>query len=114
MRKGLKAEAIYARLDVLERLRMPCEVNMIFFDPYLTLVGVRSNLALLEHIGRSKYLSYSHAFPFNELKPFAWSPVAARLRVKGCWTKQLIPRGSGILRSPSLRCSCVDCGATFR
>lgn len=81
--KGIRAETVPAALGMLEELELPCEVNLIFFEPYLTLSGVRSNLALLEYVGSRKYLSYSDAFPFNELKPFSWSPVATRLRSEG-------------------------------
>ncbi len=58
-------------------------MNLIFFDPLLTLDGVRRNLALLDYVRRSEYLSYSTAFPLNELRPFSWSPVAAALRASG-------------------------------
>lgn len=83
LQKGIKVEAIYPTLQLIEELEIPCQVNLIFFDPYLTLPGVRSNLTLLEYLRDSKYLSYSSAFPFNELKPFPWSRVADQLRTEG-------------------------------
>lgn len=81
--KGIRAENIYSTLEDLERLQLPTEINLIFFDPYTTLASVRRNLALLEYLNGKQYLFYSNAFPFNELKPFPWSRVAARLRSEG-------------------------------
>jgi hypothetical protein len=81
--KGIRAAAIEPTFGLLEALRIPCEVNMIFFDPYLTLTGVRRNLALIGRLRDSALLSYSDAFPFRELKPFAWSRVARTLRRDG-------------------------------
>jgi hypothetical protein len=83
LRKGLQAEAIYPTLALLEEMRMPCEINMIFFDPHLTLDGVRRNLEVLDYVRCSEYLSYSDAFPLNELKPFRWSRVAVALSAEG-------------------------------
>lgn len=83
LNKGIRAETIYSVLEDLERLQLPSEVNLIFFDPYTTLAGVRRNLALIEYLNSKNYLFYSNAFPFNELKPFPWSRVAARLRSEG-------------------------------
>jgi len=62
---------------------------MIFFDPTLALDGVRQNLALLDRLSRSHYLSYSDAFPFNELRVFGWPPVAERLRAERLLNCQL-------------------------
>jgi len=81
--KGLRADAIYPVLELLEGMGIRCEVNLIFFDPYATLEGVRKNLALLDYLRKSEYLSYSDAFPFNELTAFPWSRVAAMLRNDG-------------------------------
>jgi hypothetical protein len=74
---------IEAALDLVEQLPLTCEVNLIFFDPYVTLAGVRDSLALLERIRRSEHLVYSDAFPFNELLAFPWAPVSRRLRRDG-------------------------------
>ena len=81
--KGLRADAIYPTLGLLERMGIRCEVNLIFFDPYATLEGVRKNLALLEYLRNSQHLSYSDAFPFNELNAFPWSRTARVLRKSG-------------------------------
>jgi len=78
--KGMKSDVIYPTLNLLERIGIQCQVNLIFFDPYITLAGVKGNLELLEHLRSSEYLSYSDAFPFNELRAFAWSRVASILR----------------------------------
>lgn len=78
--KGMRSEIIYPTLDLLERMGLQCQVNLIFFDPYLTLDGVKSNLELLDHLRKSEYLSYSDAFPFNELTAFPWSRVRKALR----------------------------------
>jgi anaerobic magnesium-protoporphyrin IX monomethyl ester cyclase len=83
LRKGLRADAIYPALHMLEGLGIRCEVNMIFFDPLLTLEGVRKNLKLLDYLRRSEHLSYSDAFPFTELHAFRWSPVSDTLRAAG-------------------------------
>jgi radical SAM superfamily enzyme YgiQ (UPF0313 family) len=50
LRKGLRAAAIYPALRMLEELGIRCEVNMIFFDPWLTIEGVRKNLELLDYL----------------------------------------------------------------
>ena len=78
--KGMKSDIIYPTLSLLERMGLQCQVNVIFFDPYVTLEGVKSNLALLEYLRNSECLSYSDAFPFNELTAFPWSRVASILR----------------------------------
>lgn len=83
LKKGIKATAIYPKLRLLEELQIRCEVNMIFFDPRVTLAGVRKNLELLDYVRRSEYLSYSDAFPFTELQAFPWSPVSRSLRAEG-------------------------------
>ena len=88
LQKGFKTEIIYPTLKLIEDMEIPCQVNLIFFDPYTTLPGVRSNLALLEYLRDSPYLSYSSAFPFNELKPFPWSRIAARLKAGGLLDEQ--------------------------
>jgi anaerobic magnesium-protoporphyrin IX monomethyl ester cyclase len=93
LRKGMRVGVIHPTLALLEELEVPSEVNLIFFDPLITLEGVRRNLALLEYVRRSEYLSYSTAFPFNELRPFSWSPVARSLRAKG-----LLDEASGACR----------------
>ncbi len=82
-RKGQKADAIYGSLGLFEELEIPCEVNLIFFDPYLTLAGARANLELLRYVQGSKFLSYSDAFPFCELMAFPWTPVSRQLRGDG-------------------------------
>jgi hypothetical protein len=81
-RKGQKAEAIYRTLGLFERLDISCEVNLIFFDPYLSLSGVRANVELLRYVRGLKCLAYSDAFPFSELKAFPWTPVARQLRAE--------------------------------
>ena len=81
--KGLRVDAIYPTLGLLDRMGIRCEVNLIFFDPYATLEGVRKNLALLEYLRNSQHLSYSDAFPFNELNAFPWSRTARVLRKSG-------------------------------
>jgi hypothetical protein len=81
--KGIRPEAIPPALDVLNDLHISVEINMIFFDPHISLKGVRRNLDLLEYVRQQEFLFYSNAFPFNELKVFPWSPVAARLRKEG-------------------------------
>jgi radical SAM family protein len=77
--KGMKSEIIYPTLSLLESMGLQCQVNLIFFDPNVTLEGVKSNLALLGYLRNSEYLSYSDAFPFNELTAFPWSRVASTL-----------------------------------
>ena len=81
--KGVKGEQIYPALEILDKLEIKTEINMIFFDPYLTMDGVRTNLAFIQYIYEKDRLSYTSAYPFNELKPFSWSPVANRLRSEG-------------------------------
>jgi radical SAM superfamily enzyme YgiQ (UPF0313 family) len=81
--KGLRAESIYPTLSLLEELEIRTEINLIFFDPYINMKGVRDNVALLEYVKNSEYLSYSDAFPFNELIAFPWSRVSAVLRRDG-------------------------------
>ncbi len=83
LNKGLNAEDIYPTLKLIEELQIACEINLIFFDPYLTLQGVRRNLALIDYLHNKDCFSYSNAFPFNELKPFPWSKVAGRLKSEG-------------------------------
>jgi hypothetical protein len=83
LQKGCTVPRIEAALDLIERLPLTCEVNLIFFDPYATLAGVRSNLALIERVRTSEHLVYSDAFPFNELRAFPWAPVSRRLRQDG-------------------------------
>jgi radical SAM superfamily enzyme YgiQ (UPF0313 family) len=78
--KGLKARMIRPALALLEKLGINTEINLIFFEPYMSLADVQKNLAFLKQLRQRRHLFYSNAFPFNELKPFAWSPVAARLR----------------------------------
>jgi radical SAM superfamily enzyme YgiQ (UPF0313 family) len=87
--KGIRPAAIESTLDLLVDLRIACEVNMIFFDPTLTLAGVRRNLALIERLRASEYLSYSDAFPFRELSPFCWSRVARTLRAEGLLNEEI-------------------------
>jgi radical SAM superfamily enzyme YgiQ (UPF0313 family) len=81
--KGLLVEDIYPTLEFLDELEIKVEVNMIFFDPYLSLKGVRSNLGLLEYLKKKDRFFYSSSFPFNELKPFYWSPIAKQLKSEG-------------------------------
>lgn len=81
--KGLRVEQIYPTLELLNEQRVKVEINMIFFDPYLTLEGVRNNLALLEYLREKDLFFYSSSFPFNELKPFSWSPIANQLKAEG-------------------------------
>jgi radical SAM superfamily enzyme YgiQ (UPF0313 family) len=75
-KKGLRAEEIYPALAMLEELKIETEVNLIFFDPYMTLDEVNGNLRLLHDIKDSAYVRYSNSFAFNELKPFAWTPIS--------------------------------------
>ena len=82
-KKGLRVEQIYPTLELLDELKVKVEINLIFFDPHLTLEGVRSNLALIEYIREKDMFYYSSSFPFNELKPFSWSPIAKQLRTEG-------------------------------
>ena len=79
-KKGFSKEQIYHALELLDELKIKVEINMIFFDPYLTLEGVRSNLALFEFIRNKELFFYSSSFPFVELKPFPWSPIAKKLK----------------------------------
>jgi radical SAM family protein len=81
--KGHRAEHVYPKLRMLEELGLACEVNLIFFDPYTTLAGVRRNLELLAYVRDSRHLAYSDAFPFNELRVFSWSRVRSRLLADG-------------------------------
>jgi radical SAM superfamily enzyme YgiQ (UPF0313 family) len=81
--KGLLVEDIYPTLEFLDELKIKVEVNMIFFDPYLSLKGVRSNIGLLEYLKKKDRFFYSSSFPFNELKPFCWSPIAKQLKSEG-------------------------------
>lgn len=79
-RKGLRAKDIWPTLEKLEKLKIQTEVNLIFFNPYMSLSEVRDNLKFIKSLKRKKYLQYSSAFPFNELKPFAWAPITAQLK----------------------------------
>lgn len=81
--KGHKAEWVYPKLRILEDLGLACEINLIFFDPSTTLAGVRRSLDLLAYIRDSRHLTYSDAFPFNELRVFSWSRVRSRLMADG-------------------------------
>jgi len=38
--KGIKAAAIFPRLEIVRTLKLTWEVNLIFFAPHLTLAGV--------------------------------------------------------------------------
>jgi anaerobic magnesium-protoporphyrin IX monomethyl ester cyclase len=89
LQKDITVTQIDRALSVLEEVGVPCEVNLIFFDPYTTLDGIRRNLDLLDRIRESDRLGYSDAFPFNELVAFPWSRVATRLTSEG-----LLPGGS--------------------
>lgn len=82
-KKGLEVEQIYPTLEFLDELKIKVEINMIFFDPHISLEGVRSNLALLEFLREKDLFFYSSSFPFNELKPFSWSPIAKQLKAEG-------------------------------
>lgn len=81
--KGLRVEQIYPTLELLDELKVKVEINMIFFDPHLSLEGVRTNLTLLEYLREKDLFFYSSSFPFNELKPFSWSPIAKQLKAEG-------------------------------
>jgi radical SAM superfamily enzyme YgiQ (UPF0313 family) len=85
--KGVKVEQIYPALEILDKLELKTEINMIFFDPYLNMDGVRGNLAFIQYIYEKDRLSYTSAYPFNELKPFPWSPVANRLKSENLLNK---------------------------
>jgi hypothetical protein len=81
--KDITVAQVQAALELLSETRIPCEVNLIFFDPYVTLDGVRRNLMLLDYLRQSDTLAYSDAFPFNELMAFPWSRVGGRLQSEG-------------------------------
>jgi len=81
--KGVRAEQIYPALKILDKLEIKAEINMIFFDPYLTMEGLRDNLAFMHYVYEKDRLSYTSAYPFNELKPFPWSPITKRLQAEG-------------------------------
>jgi hypothetical protein len=81
--KGYMVDTIYPTLDLIEELRLPCEVNMIFFEPHMTLSAVRANLAFFKYLRDKEYIFYSDAFPFNILYASHWSRVAARLKSEG-------------------------------
>ena len=79
--KNIQVENIYRLLDQLEKRKIKTEVNMVFFDPYMTLAEVRQNLKFIKYINKTKYISYSQAFPFNELKVYPWTPLREKLRL---------------------------------
>jgi hypothetical protein len=81
--KGHRPDQIYPAFRLLERLGLPCQINLIVFGPYATVPSVRADLQLLEYVRDSEVLSYSDAFPFNGLRAFPWSRVAVRLRREG-------------------------------
>lgn len=77
--KGYRAEAIYPALEVVNELGIACEVNLIFFEPTMTVADVRLNLDFVEHLAKREWIGYSDGFPFKALHVAPWSPVAARL-----------------------------------
>jgi radical SAM superfamily enzyme YgiQ (UPF0313 family) len=82
-KKQIKVEGIFDALNLLEKLRIKTQVNMIFFDPYTTIDEIRHNLAFLKFIKSTKYLTYARSFPFNELKPFPGASISEALKKDG-------------------------------
>ena len=81
--RGHRPEHIDRALRMTESLGLACEINLMVFGPYATLDTVRDDLRLLSRVRESRLLSYSDAFPFNDLRAFPWSRVAGRLRREG-------------------------------
>jgi anaerobic magnesium-protoporphyrin IX monomethyl ester cyclase len=109
-KKGFDAKKIYPALSLLETMKIKTEINLIFFDPYMTIGEVRENLKLLTFLRNSTYIGYSNSFAFNELKPFPWTPIVNTLRQDGL----LDPRNDSCrYRDPSVR-ALVDLVRHFR
>lgn len=81
--KGIRIKDIYPTLELIETLRLPCEVNLIFLEPYMDFAAVRANLAFFDYLRHKTWITYSDAFPFNELKPHSWSRVSRVLQRDG-------------------------------
>jgi radical SAM superfamily enzyme YgiQ (UPF0313 family) len=81
--KGYHADAIYPALEVINDIGIACEVNLIFFEPLMTLPDVRRNLDFLEYVEKHELLTYSDAFPFKTLLVAPWSPIATKLAEQG-------------------------------
>lgn len=81
--KGIDVEEIETALARVERLQLPCEVNLIFFQPTMDLAGVRRNLEFLKSLREKRFVFYSDGFPLNALEAFPWSPVTPHLREAG-------------------------------
>jgi hypothetical protein len=81
--KGIQVKNIYPTLELIETLRLPCEVNLIFLEPYMDFAAVRANLGLFEYLRQKTYITYSDAFPFNELRPQPWARISRLLRCDG-------------------------------
>jgi hypothetical protein len=77
--KGYGADAVYPALEVVNSLGIVCEVNLIFFEPLMSLSDVRRNLDFIDFIVECEWLTYSDSFPFRTLFVAPWSPVAIRL-----------------------------------
>jgi len=78
--KQIRVKGIFDALNLLEKMRIKTQVNMIFFDPYTAINEIRKNLAFLKYIKGSKYLTYARSFPFNELIPFPGAPITEVLK----------------------------------
>jgi hypothetical protein len=81
--KGYHADAIYPALEVINDIGIACEVNLIFFEPLMTLADVHRNLDFLEYVEEHEWLTYSDAFPFKTLLVAPWSRIAAQLAERG-------------------------------
>jgi len=77
--KGYRVEAIYPALETVTRLGIACEVNLIFFEPLMSLADVRRNLEFIDYVDRDEQLIYSDGYPFKTLLVAPWSRVASKL-----------------------------------
>jgi radical SAM superfamily enzyme YgiQ (UPF0313 family) len=81
--KGYRVHAIYPALEVINDIGIACEVNLIFFEPTMTLADVRRNLDFIEYVENHERLTYSDAFPFKTLFVAPSSRIATKLTEQG-------------------------------
>jgi hypothetical protein len=75
--------SIYQALDIICDSGLSCEVNLIFFEPTMTLADVGANLDFIEYVAQRELLTYSDAFPFKTLSVAPWLRIATKLAVQG-------------------------------
>jgi radical SAM superfamily enzyme YgiQ (UPF0313 family) len=77
-------------LALLEELELAIEITFIFFQPLSTLDEVRTNLAFVDRVARSRYAYFSNGQPFTSFIPLAGTELAARFRQLGLVRQELV------------------------